>query len=419
MKFTKRFLDTVEPPETGKIYLYDETQPGLGIMIFPSGTISFIYQYRIKGKKKRLTIGKYGKITLKDAQDKAINLASQVLNGVDPSAEKHREETEGLTLDMAFNEYLHARDLKPRTVADIKRAMKGFDDWMHRPILSITREMVAIRHKKLGEKSHARANLAMRYLRAILNHASQAHASEDGVGLLPGNPVARLSATKEWFKIQRKHSYLQEHEIKAWFEAVLDLPNLPALPGKRNTILRHGDIARDFYLLLLLTGLRRSEAMGLRWCDIDFEARTLTILDLKTKNNETHVLPLSDYLFDLLSERKRKSKGPLVLSGKDGKGFQTIKEAENRILGATGIKFCCHDLRRTFATAAESLNISSYAVKTLLNHKQSGDVTRGYIQITPDRLRVPMQQITNYFLQKAGIKGLRVVELPTAIREAK
>lgn len=377
-------------------------------MIFPSGTTTFIYQYRISGKKKRFSLGKYGKITLKQAQDKAIHLASQVLNGVDPVAEKHREETDGLTLSTVFNEYLQARDLKPRTVKDIQRAMTGFDDWMARPILSITREMVAIRHKKLGEKSHARANLAMRYLRAILNHASEAHAGDDGVGLLHSNPVARLSATKEWFKIQRKRTYLQEHEIKAWVEAVLNLTQLPAPPGKANHPLRRGEQARDFYMILLLTGLRRTEALDLRWKDIDFSTKTLTIPD--PKNRLAHVLPLSDYLFDLFCERKQQSNGDFVFTGKDGVRFQDFAEAERRIRHATKIKVSPHDLRRTFATAAESLNISSYAVKTLLNHKSGGDVTRGYIQITPDRLRGPMQQITNYFLQKAGIRGLQVVE---------
>jgi integrase len=386
-------------------------------MIFPSGTTTFIYQYRIAGKKKRFSLGKYGKITLKMAQDKAIHLASQVLNGIDPVAEKHKDETEGLTLSTVFKKYLEKRDLKPRTVKDIQRAMAGFDDWMERPILSITREMVAIRHKKLGENSHARANLAMRYLRAILNHASADNAGDNGAGLLPSNPVARLSATKEWFKIAGKRSYLREHEIKPWMEAVLNLEKLPAPPGKANHPLRRGEQARDFFLILLLTGLRRTEALDLTWKDIDLNAKTLTIPD--PKNRLPHVLPLSDYLFDLFCERKQQSAGEFVFTGKDGVRFQDFAEAERRIRHATNIKISPHDLRRTFATAAESLNISSYAVKALLNHKQSGDVTRGYIQITPDRLRLPMQQITNYFLQKAGIRSFQVVELPTVKRDAK
>ena len=74
--------------------------------------------------------------------------------------------------------------------------------------------------------------------------------------------------------------------------------------------------------------------------------------------------------------------------------------------------FTLHDLRRTFITIAESLDISSYAVKRLVNHKMSGDVTAGYIITDVERLRDPMQKITNYILRKAGVreKG-EVVEL--------
>jgi len=57
-----------------------------------------------------------------------------------------------------------------------------------------------------------------------------------------------------------------------------------------------------------------------------------------------------------------------------------------------------HDLRRTFITVAESLDISAYAVKRLVNHKMSNDVTAGYIVNDVERLRKPMQSITDYFL---------------------
>ena len=58
-----------------------------------------------------------------------------------------------------------------------------------------------------------------------------------------------------------------------------------------------------------------------------------------------------------------------------------------------------HDLRRTFITAAESLDISAYALKRLLNHKMSNDVTAGYIINDVERLRKPMQLITDHLLK--------------------
>lgn len=70
-----------------------------------------------------------------------------------------------------------------------------------------------------------------------------------------------------------------------------------------------------------------------------------------------------------------------------------------KVIEKTGIKFTVHDLRRTFITIAESLDIPAYALKRLLNHKTSGDVTAGYIIIDVERLRRPMQMITDYILK--------------------
>jgi len=71
---------------------------------------------------------------------------------------------------------------------------------------------------------------------------------------------------------------------------------------------------------------------------------------------------------------------------------------------ASGVTFCIHDLRRTFATLAESLDIPGYALKRLLNHADAGDVTSGYLVITPERLREPMQKVCDYVLKSAGLK---------------
>ena len=54
----------------------------------------------------------------------------------------------------------------------------------------------------------------------------------------------------------------------------------------------------------------------------------------------------------------------------------------------SGVSFSAHDLRRTFITIAESLDISVYALKRLLNHKMTNDVTAGYIITDVERLRV-------------------------------
>jgi hypothetical protein len=65
--------------------------------------------------------------------------------------------------------------------------------------------------------------------------------------------------------------------------------------------------------------------------------------------------------------------------------------------------FSVHDLRRTFITVAESLDIPAYALKRLLNHRAAGDVTAGYIVIDVERLRRPMQHITDFLLTSGRV----------------
>jgi len=61
-------------------------------------------------------------------------------------------------------------------------------------------------------------------------------------------------------------------------------------------------------------------------------------------------------------------------------------------------------LRRTFVTVAESLDISAYAVKHLVNRKMSSDITVSYDVTGVERLRQLMQKITGYMLKYAGYK---------------
>ena len=160
---------------------------------------------------------------------------------------------------------------------------------------------------------------------------------------------------------------------------------------------------RDYLLLLILTGLRRQEAAALTWDCVDLKAKTLTVTD--TKNREDHTLPLSDFLLAMLERRGSNAAGKFVFPGEGRTGHMVEpRKAILRVCEASGVQFRPHDLRRTFATIAESLDIPAYALKRLLNHKMSGDVTAGYIVAGVERLRKPMQQVTDYILKCAGTK---------------
>ena len=76
--------------------------------------------------------------------------------------------------------------------------------------------------------------------------------------------------------------------------------------------------------------------------------------------------------------------------------MSSVKKYILVLMELSGVPFTLHDLRRTFATVADSLDLPAYALKRLLNHKMNNDVTAGYIMKDVERLRKPMQQVANF-----------------------
>jgi integrase len=135
---------------------------------------------------------------------------------------------------------------------------------------------------------------------------------------------------------------------------------------------------------------------------------------------QDHTLPLSDFLFGLLQQRKNNAINDYVFQRANGTGYISEQRKQiAKIIKESGVSFTIHDLRRTFVTVAESLDISAYAVKRLVNHKMSSDITAGYIVTDVERLRPPMQKITDYILKCAGYKPSATVTDLTQIQSNK
>jgi integrase len=150
-----------------------------------------------------------------------------------------------------------------------------------------------------------------------------------------------------------------------------------------------------------LTGLRKSEAAKLKWADVDMLDKTFTIID--TKNSDPLTLPMSDFLFSMFTQRRsRYGNYDYVFPGTGAHGHLIEPKASiYKVTQNSGVTFTCHDLRRTFLTIAESLDISHYALKRLVNHRLS-DVTSGYIIANVERLRGPVEQIAQFILEKTN-----------------
>ncbi|BCX88478.1 hypothetical protein MIN45_P0847 [Methylomarinovum tepidoasis] len=244
-----------------------------------------------QGRPVKVTLGRFPAMTVEQARQAARKLLGEMAEGKNPQAEKRRRRAEAVTLAQAVDDYLAIRDLKPGTVADVRKMMAwGLADWQDKRLSAIRQDMVERRYQALCEKSPACANQTMRYLRAVLNFAMARYSAPDGSPILPANPVQRLTLTRAWKRVDRRRTLIRPHELPAWWQA-LDQINL---------------LHADFFRLVLLTGLRKSEALGLTWEDVDLKARLLTVTD--TKARRPHALPLTDYLAGMLERHRHRQR---------------------------------------------------------------------------------------------------------------
>lgn len=377
---------------------------GFALRVASASVKSFVVEKIIGNKVRRITIGKYsGALTTEQARIKAQILLGKIADGKDPIEEKQIAIMHETTLGQVMQDYLKSRkSLKPKTLYDYNLIMNNvFTDWKNLPIMQITKDRVEKFHIQLGEKkSAAYANLSMRLLRALFNFAAGKYEDAQGRSLITETPVKRLSQTRAWYRVERRQTFIQAYELKAWYQGVQKLEN--------------GGL-RDYFMLVILTGLRRQEAASLRWEQVDMKAKTLRIID--TKNNVPHTLPLSSYLRNLLQARLAAANSDFVFPAQSATGhiMESRKQIE-KVVASSGTPFTIHDLRRTFITVAEGLDIPAYALKRLLNHKMHNDVTAGYIVSDVERLRSPMQRITDFMLSRMGMTKTQKTAKNTPIR---
>lgn len=397
MKLTKRIVDKAETPtEKDQVFYRDSELKGFALRVTKGGVKSFVVETLINNRVRRFTLGKYGRLTPEQARKEAKARLAEISNGINPIAEKKARRLRTVTLGEVFSDYVAARkSLKQSTVIDYQRALNQvMPEWLGRPLSTITRELVAKRHTEHGEqRSKARSNLAMRILRALFRFAINHYFTEDGKPIFTYNPVGTISHSRAWYKIERRQTVIKEHQLADWYKGITGLSNVMAHD--------RASMWQDYFLLVLFTGLRRQEALSLQWINVDLKSKTVSVLD--TKNGDTHTLPMSDFLYELFLRRQKSASNEYVFPA-DSKTGHLIepRKTMQKIAEISGVPFTIHDLRRTFITSAERLDIPAYALKRLLNHKMNYDITAGYIIADVERLRKPMEQITDHMLRCIG-----------------
>lgn len=382
-KITKSFVDKLEYTEKGQIGYCDIDLAGFYIVV-GMRTKTYYAQKDVNGKTIRYKLGRHGELTPDEARRLAKDALYLMSQGINPNDKDKKDRKNVITLFEVLESYKNTRkNLSPVTTRGYQYNLdKYLSDWKGKAIASIDKNMVVARHAMLGKNNgHQVANGTMRTLRILCNHANTVYELDIK------NPVTYLNDIKGWFPEKRRRTYVKPHQLKAWWKAVHALEN---------------DSIRDFLIVLLFTGLRKGEAESLRWDDVDLKDKTITIT--QTKNGDVLTLPLSAYLHQLFQRRfQRYGGGEFVFPSTGAKGHLTEpKKGIYRVICETGIQFSCHDLRRTFLTLSESMDISAYALKRLVNHRIANDITSSYIVSNHERLREPVERIAQHILELAN-----------------
>ena len=411
MKLTCEAVKALELPPSGQKLWYDTVLRGFGVRL-TQGARVYIVEARVAGRKKRKMIAAADdetqenvrdktmkRMTAKEARIEARAVLTAMANGTSRNAAPEQqtqensaaEVVEPITLEAAIASFFEGRKLKASTAADYRHVFDNyFKDWQPKPLNDLTPQEVLKRFQKLSATSgEATANKAMRILGSLWNHARASTAGNDGTHVLRENPVKRIGETKSWHKIGRRQTYLTATDLPGWFAAV------HGLKSELNPI--HAEAFKDYLELLLRTGMRRSEAANLRWCDINMNAKTFTIV--APKNSRDLTLPMSTQIHAIFERRQvatdqRDVSEPVPFPGARGGTVSDPRKFLGPVRKASGTNFTFHDLRRSFAVIADSLDLSHYSLKRLLNHVDD-DVTMGYLVHDPERLREPMQRISD------------------------
>jgi len=401
--FTKQAIEDLPLPET-RIEYRDEKISELRLRVTSTGVKSFSVYKRVSGGSPvRITLGKYPGLSPVKARALALKHLADLSGGVNPNEQRRVEAMSAISLGEVYDAYKRSRKLRATTLRGYDGVVRNhLRKLIEKPLKQVDRKVIIDIHS--GITSEAQADLTMRVLRAIFNFAKYEYCYQDGSSIFPENPVEILSHRKQWNNVRRRQTHLRPGEVHVFSEALQEV-RLQETPT--------GQSICDAMLFALLTGLRRGEIFGLKWADVNLRAAIFTVYD--TKNGLPLELPITKHIDELFRKQKDRIPSDFVFAAENEYG--QVREpkkvvAKVKALSETHCDF--HDLRRTFATTAEHLDVGSYKLKRLMNHSTGrDDVTAGYIILTAETLRQSAEKIQNYFFNR--MTSPNVVDISKAI----
>lgn len=401
-RVNKTLLAKLTAADRGSYFCWDTELTGFGVRITSNGIKTFVLKVTVNGKRPLQKIGIYPGVSVEVARSEAKRRIGVIASGGNPIADKIREKLESVTLEQCFDDYFRLRELKPSTIHGMKTELKNtFSQWKKKPLIKITRQMVQKRYLERCAESKSRANVAMRYLRAVFNLAIYEYRDGNDKRIISNNPVDILSQSKLWRTVERRRSVLKPADLQSWVPAVVrlgDIPERETGAGKTFPKLRNGAVHGDLFLLAAMTGARKSELLCLKKQDVDFDRKTIVFRD--TKNRRNHELPLTKSMGEILNRRITTSDSLFVFaSPHNGAVPSNFRSSYARVSNLSGLTFTFHDLRRLAASSMERLGIPHYTIKAILNHKTGAhDVTGGYVQVDEDMMLQALEKLETFIM---------------------
>ncbi len=377
LNFTKAALSKAPAAKKGsRDYYYDEREAGLILAVTAAGSKSFYLYKRIEGRPERLLLGKFPDMTVEQARKAAAKAKGGIASGANPQKEKKAVRDE-MTFGALFAEYMdkYSKVHKKSWKYDEREVNKYLSHWFRRKISSIDRSEVERLHAKIGKDNGLyQANRLLERIRSIFNKAIE-------WGWKGVNPAVGIKKFRE----QSRDRFLQPDELPRFFEALANEPN---------------EVARDFFMISLLTGARKSNTLAMMWKDINFTSATWRIEE--TKNADPLTVHLPQQAVELLIERKLKSDSPYVFEGSGKSGhLADPKKAWRRILKEAGIKdLRIHDLRRTLGSYQAATGANGYIIGKSLGHR-SQQSTAIYARLNLDPVRESVDKATELMFSKS------------------
>jgi integrase len=377
-KITKRLLDSLPTPAAGETKVWDTELRGFVVRVRASGRRWFAVEWMRERRTRRLSLGEFGAVTVDQARERAKRVLGRVADGEDPAAERADERTAPTVTELA-RRYLdeHAGPKKKRS------SVEGDERLLRLYVLPALgrRKVTAVGLKEVADLHHSlrakpiQANRVLAVVSKMLNLAETW-----GLRPLHSNPCPRIGRYRE----NRRERFLSGAELRRLGEALAAVEqDRSEDPGAVLAI-----------RLLLLTGARRDEILGLRWQDVDLETGTLNLPDSKTGKKS---IPLGPAAVELLAAAPRLEGCLYVIPGRrrlDAR-FVGIQRPWARIRARANLgDLRIHDLRHSYAACGVAANLGLPVLGAILGHRHPATTAR-YAHLADDPRRAAASLISN------------------------